>query len=201
MASQTAIPALETRIFRAYWQDGALDLAAGLALMFAAVLWLLGAKVGIAIAPAIGLAAFPILRKRITEPRMGSVRFNESRRSKLRRAQLMALVGGAVALAAVLALVLLRNGATSGASLEQTIAPGIPAALVALMSLIAAAMLGLVRFVVYALALLACAAVVIIIDGRPAAAELAGGVIVTVTGAVLMRRFAREYPIVPGDME
>lgn len=201
MASQTAISALETRIFRGYWQDGALDLSAGLALTFAAILWLLGAKVGIAIAPAIGLAAFPILRKRITEPRIGHVRFNETRRTKLRRGQLLALMGGAVALAAVLGLALVRNGTTNGASLEQTIAPGIPAALVALMSLIAATMLGLIRFVVYALVLFAAAVAVIIADAHPALAELAGGLIVTATGAALMLRFTREYPVASGDLE
>lgn len=75
----------ERRVFQGYWQDGAMDIAAGLALVTTGIIWLTGPAIGQSLAPLVAFVVFPMLGKRVSEPRMGRVRFNEQRRAKLQR--------------------------------------------------------------------------------------------------------------------
>ena len=94
-----------------------------------------------------------------------------------------------------------RAGATEGSTLARTLVPGLPAALVGLMSIGGAAMLGLRRFLVYAAVLVCGGVAVIVIKTHPGWALLAGGLAVTLCGFVLMLRFVREYPVASSELD
>lgn len=192
---------LESRLFRGHWQDGSIDLSAGLALATTGVFWLTGPPVGQALAPAVAFVVYPLLRKNVTDPRLGHVRFNARRRSRLRHAH-WAMIGlGLVALGLAIGIYFARAGGGAASSLERTLVPGLPAALIALMSIGGAAMLGLGRFIAYAAVLLCAGAAVIALGAHPGWSLLAGGVVVTASGLGLMLRFVLEHPRVNAELE
>ena len=194
-------PDLETRIFRGTWSDGSIDVSAGVALLVTGIFWLTGPAVGQSIAPLVGLVLYPILRSKVSEPRIGRVRFGAGRRAKLRRGHWLMIGAGLVALALGVGLFLARDSGSDDSSLARTLVPGLPAALVGLMSIGAAAMLGLSRFLVYAGVLVGAGGAVILLEAHPGWALLAGGIFVTISGLVLMLRFVREYPVVASEIE
>ena len=191
----------ESRVFKGYWQDGALDVAAGLALVTTGIFWLTGPAVGQSIAPVVAFAVYPILRKRVTEPRLGYVRFNAQRRSKLRLHQWLMIGVGLAAFVIGIGVYLVLRGGTGESSLASTLVPGLPAALVGLMSVGGAAILRLGRFLVYAAVLLCSGAAIVVVQVHPGWGLLAGGVVVTSTGLVVMLRFVREYPIASSEVD
>ncbi len=191
----------ESRLFQGYWQDGSLDLAAGLALVTMGIFWLTGPTVAQPFAPLIAFVLYPTLRRFVTEPRLGHVRFNAQRRAKLRLGHWVMLALGVVALSLGIGLYFMRGGGLAESSLASTLVPGLPAALVGIMSIGGAIMLGLGRFLGYAAVLITAGAVVVVADAHPGWALLAGGVATTLWGVVLMFRFVREYPIAMKEME
>ena len=62
-------------------------------------------------------------------------------------------------------------------------------------------MLGLRRFLVYAVVLMCGGGVVIVLEAHPGWALLAGGVVVSVNGFAMMLQFVREYPVAASEME
>ncbi len=191
----------ESRVFKGYWADGSLDLAAGIALLVTGVFWLTGPAVCQSLAPLIGLFLYPILRKKLTEPRLGSVRFSAMRRSRLRLGHWLMIGLGVLALGLGVGFYLTRGDAARDSSLVQNLIPGLPAALIGLMSLGGAAMLGLVRFVGYAAVMLSAGVGVIVAEAHPGWALLGGGIAVTACGLVMMARFMREFPVAMSEME
>lgn len=182
---------LEKRIYQAYWQDGLLDLLAGVALVLTGVGWLAGFIPAGGIAPVLALVLWPGLRRRITEPRMGYVRFNGTRLRELRHGGLALLVLGLGFLAFIL-LTAAQGGPPS--DLERWLAPAIPAFLVALLAISVAAALHLVRVTGYAAAFVLAGIAVAILNAEPGWALLAGGGLMFVAGALLLRRFLHAYP-------
>ncbi len=191
---------LEARVFRGNWMDGALDVSAGAALVVTGVFWLTGPTAGQTLAPVLAFVLYPILRSKITEPRIGHVRFAKERRAKLRMAHWIMLSIGVAALGIGIGFYFLRRDAADS-DLARTLVPGLPAALVGLMAIGGAIMLGLSRFLVYAAALIIGGVVVILMDAHPGWALLAGGIVATWTGLCLMLQFVREYPVVNSVME
>jgi hypothetical protein len=191
----------ESRIFRSYWQDWALDLSAGIALVITGIFWLTGPAVGQSLAPVIAFVLYPILRKRVTEPRLGYVRFSEHSRSRLRLGHWLMIGVGLATFALGLGFYLASRGMTGDSSLATTLVSGLPAVLVGLMSVGGAVMLGLKRMLVYAAVLICSGGVVIALDAHPGWSLLAGGIAATACGFVLMLQFVREYPIAAAEME
>ena len=198
MATLKSMSGPETRIFKGFWQDGALDLSAGVALLVTGVFWLTGPAVGQSLAPVIALALYPILRSKVTEPRLGYVRFSAERRSRLRFGNWLMLAIGVATLGLGVGFYFMRAEVSS---IAKTLVPGLPAALLGLMALGGAAILGLRRFQMYALALVVGGGVVVVVEAHPGWALLAGGVVVTASGLVLMLRFVREYPVATSETE
>lgn len=183
---------LEADLFRSYWDDGLLDLLCGLALLVLGVGWSATGLGPLAVLQApLWLALWAPLRKRIVEPHAGFVRFSLARRQRSARdlRWTLALGVGALALGAVAAF-LLRS--REEGPVLQLLAPGLPAALVALGAGIAGLLTGARRFQAYGLALLAGAVATIAVAGGPAPPLAAGGLVVTASGAVLLARFVRD---------
>ena len=75
-----------------YWQDGSVDLFAGLGLTWIAVAWLCDLIALGPLAAAVFVPSWVAFRRRVVEPRLGHVRFNEQRQSRLRKAH-VTLIG------------------------------------------------------------------------------------------------------------
>lgn len=123
MKGQSDLASTEARVFRAYWQDGVLDLLAGASVVLIGLGWLAG----------------------------------------------FVLAGVVVA----------------------------PAAL----ALSASAALRLGRFAACAATFVASALAVAALDADPGWAIIAGGAVVAVGGAVLLRSFVRRFPCLPAEMD
>jgi hypothetical protein len=191
MNASPDLSATEARVFEAYWQDGVLDLIAGAGVVIIGVGWILGFVLVVALVPPLALAAWPILRQRVTVPRLGQVRFAARRRRTMRHG-LVAVLSLGVLTGGWAVNHALNPGSTS--AFLTWIAPGIPALILTAMALSAAEALRLLRFVGYAVGFALAAVAVAALDVEPGWALLAGGLIVTVNGARLLAGFVHEFP-------
>lgn len=189
------LEALEQRAFRSRFDDGLLDLIVGLFLLA------MGATMGTewggmaGIWAAVLLPQWYVLRKTITEPRVGYVQFGPTRQSLMRRKMLiMTLALGGSVLAG---LVMWFLQARKDPALIEMLRPWGPTPfglMLALMIGIGAALLGIGRGYVYAALIVVC-----VTGGHSLGFDLGPtlvvpGVVVTLWGAVLLRRFIVANP-------
>jgi len=180
---------LESRLFGRYWDDGLLDLFAGIATLGIGVLWAVDLVAIGAAVPAMLAGLWVPLRRALVEPRAGHVEFSDARTGRNRRL----LVGNAVLGLLTLALfagltVAVRSGPLA---LLSVIGPGIPAFLLALLAALTGWGLGLPRFLGYAAALCLAGAGAALADAEPELAILAGGLVIALSGGWRLGRFLR----------
>ncbi len=197
-AAPTSSPA--DRVYRAWWQDGGIDLFAGLGLVGIGITWLLDAAVFGAVLPALAVPLWKAYRERVVEPRLGRVRFAEPRRRSLHRAQLTLIAAGVACLAISLAgWFASREGTTSDA--WRALVPALPAALVGLAGLLSALLFGQPRLLGYALACVLFGLAGAALDLEPGWTLLAGGIVTALSGALLLRRFLRTFPVLSNELD
>ena len=190
MGTRNELAATEGKIFRAYWQDGVLDLLAGVSVLLIGVGWVAGFTLATVVVPPVALVTWPILRHRITDPRLGRVRFNARRRFEMRH--------GVIAVAS-LAVVLFMTDTPP--AFPRWLVPGIPGLILAALALSAAAALRLVRFVAYAAVFMTAALIVCVLDGEPGWAIVAGGAAAAANGARMLASFFRDFPVLATEMD
>jgi hypothetical protein len=191
MAQSLDTAKIETQLYRAYWQDGLLDLLAGMTLLLIGTGWVLGFMLAPVIVAPLALVLWPLLRSRLTEPRLGRVRFNPERMLNLRAGGIALLATGVI----VGGLVILKNlhqGPPS--AFEQWLAPAIPALILTLLALCCAGALQLARLACYALVFLASGLLVAVVGAEPGWALLVGGAITALAGTAMLGRFLRAFP-------
>lgn len=182
--------ALEARLFRTYWDDGLLDLVAGIAVLSIGIGWWFEWAVLAAVAPALIWPLWAPLHRKLIEPRAGYVEFSRRRQQHTRRSLLLAvLLGIGAFLLGIGAFVYVMHRGMDSPYVR--IVPGIPAALLAGGALIGAQLTGARRFLGYGLALLAAAGLTAVFDLGPAAPMLFGGAVVTLCGLAMLVRFLR----------
>jgi hypothetical protein len=187
--SRTSSASPESRLFRAYWDDGLLDVLFGVGAVAVGLLWMVELVVFGAIVPAFLALAWNPLRRAIVEPRVGWVEFNAARTESNRRKLLAAVSIGLGSLALVVVLVI---AARSGNDLVPgVLAAALPAVLVGVMAGLIGVGLSLARFLGYALAFAAAGVLVALAGGEPGLAILLGGVVTLLSGAWLLTRFLR----------
>jgi hypothetical protein len=184
---------LESRLFRQYWDDGLLDLFAGIGVAGIAAFWALDLVALGAVAPAV-LATFWVpVHRALVEPRIGHVEFSDARANRnVRLGVGSALIGGAMLVGVIGLTLTARSRSLSALSL---IAPGLPAFLLALLAVFVGWGLGLLRFLVYAGVLCMGGIGVVLVDARPEIAMAAGGLVMLLSGGWRMARFLR-LPVV-----
>jgi hypothetical protein len=185
----------EHDLFTSYWDDGLIDLLCGLAVLVTGLGWEsdFGA-LAILQAPLWTILWSP-LRHRIVEPRAGFVRFSQSRQRRTTLGLLRTLALGAGALVLTFLLVFVVREGGEGAPIER-LAPALPAVLVAIASGLACALTGARRFLGYSLVLVIGAAATVVLMRGPAPPLALGGLVATLSGAVLLARFlkaSRQY--------
>lgn len=184
-------PWSENALFREYWDDGLIDLLAGLALLIAGLGWQSRFGVLAILQAPLWTVLWQPLRQRIVEPRAGYVAFCRARQRRNTRGGAMAVAAGLVALA----LVVLGLNGWVGRSAETAAiewAAGLPALIIATMGVLAALLTSARRFFLYAAVSLIAAVAAAGFSWHPGMALTAVGVVVTAGGAWLLTRFLRE---------
>jgi hypothetical protein len=187
---------LERELYTGRFDDGVLDLCIGIGLLAIGLMWLVGQVALTGAVPALMIPVWLGLRKRITEPRTGRVEFSGGRRRTERTGLLAALGGGIGALVLVLAAVVwVRGGAADEeAGVALALAPLIPALIVGLGLVIVSALIGARRFVGYAVALVALAALVSRWSAEPGFSLSLGGGLLCLWAGGLVARFVATHP-------
>ena len=198
MPTQSILTKAERRIFRAFWQDGLLDIIAGAAVALIGAGWLFGAFVPSLALPIVGVFVWQEARRRITEPRLGSVEFSEGRVRDIRYGLIAIVSLGLVVGGNLVTRIWLADSPTP---FSRWFAPAIPAAIIAAMSLSGAAALGLWRFVGYGAVFGAAGLTVAAVEGEPWWALIGGGAVVTLCGAAMLARFLRRFPKLPNEAD
>jgi hypothetical protein len=198
MTTSPDLAATERRVFSAFWQDGVLDLLVGAALMSIGMVWLLDMIWLTAIVPASAIVVWPILRRTITEPRLGQVRFRADRRHRLRHG-LIAVVSLGMVLFAFAATHI--HGGLDQRDPLRWLAPAIPSLLLTLLALSAFEILRLPRLLAYAGALAAAGLLAAALRLEPGWPILTGGAVVSIAGIVLLVCFVRGFPRLPREVE
>lgn len=180
----------EPDLFRAYWDDGLLDLLSGLALLLTGLGW--GTELGplATIQAPLWIVLWAPLRRRIVEPRAGFVRFSLARQKSTGHGLSWTLAAGVGTFVLMTVVALLAREETARLAIGHLVA-GLPAVLVAIAAAIAAALTGARRFYGYGLTLLAGAAATVLLERGPAPPLVVGALVAIVSGAVLLRRFVR----------
>ncbi len=192
---------LEARVYQAYWQDGSLDIAVGVAALFMGMAWLAGMVWLGAVVPAVLIPVWAAFRKRVVEPRLGEVRFQTTRRRRVRHGLLLLVVVGLAVFALAMAGWIVARQQGGSADWLRAASPALPGTLLGIGGILAALMFGLGRLAVYGGVFIAAAIGVAWQDADPAWAFLAGGVIAMVRGLWLMGRFLHAFPALPDHVD
>jgi hypothetical protein len=188
-ATRTRAASPEARLFRAYWDDGLVDLLFGLGAIAVGILWLADLVVFGAIVPALLALAWRPLRSAIVEPRSGWAEFSRARTESNRHKLLASVVIG-VGLLGLIAGASVATNADGGLA-PSDLAAAIPAALVGIMAVLLGIGLSLGRFVAYGVAFAVAGVAVALAGGDPGLAILLGGIVTSASGGWLLARFLR----------
>ncbi|MGE0554305.1 MAG: hypothetical protein AB7R55_12835 [Gemmatimonadales bacterium] len=200
MAESVGMSGAEARIYRAYWQDGSVDLFAGLIAGAIGISWLLDLVWLGPTAPVLLVPFWAVLRRRVVEPRLGRVRFRPERMRRIRRGHLAALAVGVVALSVALGLFLTTGDAAPG-EWSRRLVPALPGALVGLGCGVSAVAFGLPRMMAYAVLFLLAGLGAAVFDLDPGWSLFGGGVVTALAGVALLARFVRAFPVLDPELE
>jgi MFS family permease len=179
---------METRMLRVYWNDGLLDLLVGAALLLLGIAWRYDLVALGPIAPALLVSLWKPIRAKWIDPRIGYVEFTESRERETRRFLVSTLLLGGVMLMLGVSMYFFVIGRETP---PVHMVAGLPAILLSVLAFLTAMVTRLIRLGVYGLLLLLSGIGVVASDARPEAAMLASGVVIFITGIVLLTRFFR----------
>jgi hypothetical protein len=189
---------LESDLYRGRFDDGLLDLCCGIGLLGVGLLWLSEHAALVGAVPALLIPLWLVLRKRITEPRMGRVEFSEQRRRTERAGLGSALAVGIGALIVAVAAFLGHRHGGQPPEAWLGLVPVIPGVLVGLGLIVVSLLIGARRFVGYALALLALAALTTRLGGDPGAYLALSGGLLCLWAGVVVARFVASHPDLDG---
>jgi len=181
----------ERDLFRSFWDEGSLDLLAGMALLLTGAGWPSEIGALAVIQAPLWIVLWRPLRRLVVEPRAGFVRFSLARRKKTTRGLAETLALGVGLFAVVLLAVLVVRERSALPSLALAV-DGLPAVLVALLATLAGFLTGARRFHAYALGLVVGAAVTVVFALGPAVPLVVVALVVIATGAILLGRFLRD---------
>jgi len=200
MMQSVGMSGAEERIYRAYWQDGSVDLFAGLIAGAIGIAWLFDLVWLGPTAPVLLVPFWALLRRRVVEPRLGRVRFRPERAHRIRRGHLAVLAVGVVSLLVAVGLFLTSGDAAPG-EWSRRLVPALPGALLGLGFAVSAVALGLPRLMGYAGVFLLAGLGAAVFDLDPGWSLFAGGVVTALVGVALLARFVRAFPVLDPELD
>lgn len=197
MSTHESLQSMESSAYRRAYSDGIIDLFVGLSLLFIGAVWIwlpdYAALAGIL--PAVFVPTAIATRKQYVEKRLGYVRWSEPRRNKERH-NLMFLVGaGVVLFVGGIVAFLVVDGSLVDQSALDLIMPGLLAWLLALAAFGLAALVNSWRFVLYGVVLAVAGLINGLQEANPGWPMLVAGVVVVLTGVVMLISFSRSNPV------
>jgi len=200
MSQSADLRKLEQKAYLSYHQDGLLDLIIGAVILGLAINETTDSSIGAFVAILLSITYVP-LKRRITFPRLGYVKFHV-KRGGVNMLLAGVVVTGVLVLSLVATVLFLRPGTSSSSPFLTALRRG-PALFYALLGFIgfglAGLVLGLRRLLIYAVLSSA-----IMVGGHVlnlplwAPFLLLGGAILA-TGTVLLVSFVRRYPVAEGE--
>jgi len=190
---------IENRVYRAYWNDGLLDVFAAVGVLLIGIAWTFDFVVGGAITPALLVPLWGPFRQRFIEPRLGMVEFSEKRERTNRNRLLLVILLGIGAFALVVSLYVLRDRLALEPSVS--IIAGLPALLLAIPAALTAMLVSTGRFLVYAALLLVAGGVGAISGWEPGPILVSAGIPILIIASTVLLRFVRNNPIANEDLE
>lgn len=184
---------LEQSVYKSTWDDGLLDLFVGIGLAMVGFSWMMHSYIG-GILVVLVVPLWRATRDRIVVPRRGLIKPNPERQSREKRTHLGLVLGSVVMFLAGLAAFFAMESGAAG-ELFMRVIPVVPAIGIAIASIGAGLAVGLGRFVAYGVVLLIAAGVSVALIAGPGWALFAGGVVMIVSGAALLTRFIKRYPL------
>lgn len=190
MSNPDTTQSIEARVFRAWWNDGQLDLFFGVGAIGVAAFWAVDLVALGAIVPGMLAIFWTPVRKALIEPRAGWVEFSAPRvaSSKRKLTTVMAVGVGVLALVFVGGL-FIGNGTPQPL---RDLSAAIPAATIAMMALMVAAGLKLGRFLGYAAAFVVAGVAFALAGYEPDVSMFTAGAVVASGGILLLTRFFRK---------
>ena len=191
--------AVERHVYRVYWRDGLLDVFASVAVLAIGFLWMAERFALAAIVPAVLVGLWTPARRQFIEPRLGTVEFDEGReRRNARRLNVVLLIGAGFL---ILSFELwIRRGGPIGDVL-YSLAPGLPAFLLAIAAVLASFLVNSPRFLTYAAILVAFGTTGSVYDWQPGVTLVASGASMLVMAIGLLAGFLRRNPLDAVDAE
>lgn len=182
--------AIEQRVYRAYWNDGLLDVFGALGILAIGCFWILDWAAAAAIIPALLVPLWKPARCRFIEPRLGMVEFTEDRERRNARQLKLVMYFGIACLIIGLETYFLRG--RFGIDPSTSLIAALPAFLLALMGVIVSVLVATTRFLAYA-GILVISGILGALQGwRPGPImALAGALILAISVVVLIRFLAR----------
>lgn len=187
--------AVERKIFRSYWNDGLIDITAGVGIGLVGLAWLLDLVVAALVLPLLLLPLWFTARRLITNPRVGTVSFTQDRKERMHRNLIFASITGYAVLIAVGTMYAYLRSSDIEANWMASIA-GLPALVVAVAILAGRFLFDMpYRTLIYAVLAFAVAILAALFSIHPGIQFLAVGLVLATVGTVLLTKFVRAFPI------
>lgn len=189
------------RVLRAFWQDGLLDVVAGVTLICIAIAWITGNYVLGTVAPAFAIPTWSVFRKWLVAPRLGNVRFDQTGHRRVKRS-LLALYGiGCLCFVFGIVVYWITSSPNPSEIRMEMAIPALPAVLVGVGGWLCAVMFGINRLAIYGAVCIAAGVSLVFWDLNPGWSLLVGGIFTSATGILLIIRFINRFPQLPAEME
>ncbi|MDJ0708768.1 MAG: hypothetical protein QNJ14_00190 [Woeseiaceae bacterium] len=189
--------AIERRVYRAYWNDGLLDIFAAAGVFAIGIFWLYDLPVGAVFVPVWLVPAWGPCRRHFIEPRLGMVEFSDARQRRNNNLLRLILYVGIGCLVIGIELYLLRD--RLGTNPSMTLIAGLPAVLLAVLAVATAALIATPRFLVYAAVLAAAGVTGAVFGLQPGLILVVAGGGMAILAAGVLWSFVRDNPVVAED--
>ncbi|MFC2033193.1 hypothetical protein ACFLUB_01545 [Chloroflexota bacterium] len=203
MGKDIGFKELEKKVFSSYFKDGLWDIYGAL-MLFGFGLSMVTGWDYLMLAFAVLAVALLLIRIRVIVPRLGQVKFSTDRQTKIKRSILIAIVIGTFTMLIGMVFFVLSSTNSMPRWLDAWMGNYFLAALGGMIALLVAAaanVVGVWRYYIYAALTFIAYSLASIL--RPNDMEaipilIAGGIIL-ISGAVILARFLRKYPLPPQE--
>lgn len=178
---------IERRVYRAYWDDGLLDLFAAVGVLAIGLFWLRDWAAAAAIVPVWLVPLWGPTRRRLIEPRLGTVEFTARRERSNARLLKLVLYAGIACLIIGLETYFLRD--RLGIEPPISLIAGLPAFLIAIMAVVTSFLVGSRRFIAYGMVLAITAVFGATSDWTPGLILAVAGFAMLLISATVLARF------------
>lgn len=184
---------LEKKIVTQFWNDGLVDVLAGLGILIIGIAWHFDVVPLGVIAPALLVPLWKPLRTKITEPRLGMVELSDPQQHRNRSFLVVSiLLGVATLIAGVIVYIVAINRIQFEA---KFIVAGLPMILLSFMSFMTAMITASKRFITYGFILVGCGLATIWLGQKPGGGMLIAGSMILLSGIYVLTKFIQRYRI------